>query len=144
MRVTRFCSIEEYNKFVAGEVLTNTTDHYRGSKGGSTSIGFCFTKDEPITAFQYLKGIVYCDICMILDIDIKRLVKTSGKYAKQKDGKFICSVLKEEYCCTQYSNKTAKLVRTLKPIEFATWQDILCLKLMGLLKTRDYGIDLDK
>lgn len=132
--LTRFCSIDEYNKFIAGEVLTNTTDHYRGGRGGSTSVGFCFSKDEPKVAFQYLKGIVDCDICMVLDIDRKSLIKASGKYAKQKDGNFICAVLKEEYCCIQYSKKTAKLVRTLKPIEFASWQELEALKWFKILK----------
>lgn len=132
--LTRFCSIDEYNKFIAGEVLTNTTDHYRGGRGGATSVGFCFSKDEPKVAFQYLKGIVDCDICMVLDIDRKSLIKASGKYAKQKDGKFICAVLKEEYCCTQYSNKTVRLIRTMKPTEFATWQELEALKWFKILK----------
>lgn len=51
---------------MAGEMLTNSTDHYRGGKGGSTSVGFCFTTDKPRIAWRYLKGIVDADVCLVL------------------------------------------------------------------------------
>lgn len=120
MIVTRFCSINEYGKFMAGETLINTTNHFKDGRGGSLSVGFCFTEDDPLTAWRYLKGIVYPEICMVLDIDDALLTPSFGKYADYsngQDGSHAC--LKKEYCLTQYSNKTARLVRTVTPKMFA-------------------------
>ena len=80
-------SIDEYNKFMAGETLTNTTDHYKGGKGGSTSKGFCFIEDNPKAAWRYLKGIVNPEVCMVLEIDPSLLTSSFGKYADYSDGK---------------------------------------------------------
>lgn len=40
MKVFRFMSEEEFNKFNKGETLKNDKDHSKSSK--SNSIGFCF------------------------------------------------------------------------------------------------------
>lgn len=132
MRVTRFCSLAEYNKFMSGETLTNNTDHFKNGKGGSISVGFCFTDDDPQTAWRYLKGIVYPEICMILDIDRSLLRESRGKYADYsngQDGSHAC--LKREYCLTQYSCKTATLVKTLTPEQFTTSpEELLAVRLL--------------
>lgn len=131
MRVTRFCSIQEYRKFVSGENLTNNTDHFRGGRGGSISVGFCFTEDDPKTAWRYLKGIVYPEICMVLEIDQSLLNESRGKYADYsngQDGSHAC--LQKEWCTTQYSNKTAKLINTLTPEQFATPEELIAIRLL--------------
>lgn len=134
MRVTRFCSLNEYHKFISGETLINTTDHYNGGKGGSISVGFCFTEDEPHTAWRYLKGIVYPEICMVLDIDNSLLTPSFGKYgdySNGQDGTHAC--LKIEYCLTQYSNRTAKLIQILTQEQFATSpEELLAIRLLML------------
>lgn len=132
MRVTRFCSISEFTKFVSGETLRNDTDHYMGGKGGSTSRGFCFTEDDPHTAWRYLKGIVSYDVCMVLEIDKDFLQETSGRYADFSDGKDgSTACIKKEYCTCEYSNKTAKLVKTLSPEEFASFSDLIALSIFS-------------
>jgi len=136
MIVTRFCSIEEYKKFMSGETLINTTDHFRGGRGGSVSVGFCFTEDDPVTAWRYLKDIVYPEICMVLDIDDQLLTVSLGKYADYSDGKDGSDAcIKVEYCLTQYSNKTAKLVRTLTQEQFATSpEELLAIRLLMMTR----------
>lgn len=124
MRLTRFCSKVEYDKFLSGEMLTNTTDHYRGGKGGSTSVGFCFTTDEPKKAWRYLKGCVDFDVCVVLEIDDALLTRSTGKYADYSTDDGIGTCLKHEYCLTSYSNKNAKLLKILKPEDFATKEEI--------------------
>lgn len=47
MIVTRFMSLREFEAFERGETLINNTDHFDGGKGGSQSVGFCFTVDAP-------------------------------------------------------------------------------------------------
>lgn len=136
MIVTRFCSLAEYNKFMSGKVLKNTTDHYKGGKGGSTSRGFCFTEDPPNTAWRYLKGIVYPEICMVLEIDDSLLNLSMGKYADYsngQDGSHAC--LKIEYCTCEYSNKTARLIKALQPKDFASTCEMLAIE---ILKSTNY------
>lgn len=138
MKLTRFCSQAEYEKFMAGETLTNHTDHYRGGKGGSTSVGFCFTDDPPKTAWRYLKGTVSSEVCMMMDIPKEMLKISTGKYANYSNGQLgTLSCLKREFCLTTYSNKTVKLVKVLHPEEFATeaeLESIKMLKRLGLCK----------
>ena len=124
MILTRFCSQSEYDKYMSGETLTNTTDHYRGGKGGSTSVGFCFTTDEPKKAWRYLKGCVDFDVCVVLEIDDALLTRSTGKYADYSTDDVIGTCLKHEYCLTSYSNKNAKLLKSLKPEDFAIQAEI--------------------
>ncbi len=142
MRVTRFCSLNEYNKFISGETLINNTNHYKDGKGGSISVGFCFTDDDPITAWRYLGGIVYPEICMILDIDNSLLTPSFGKYAdysNRQDGTHAC--LKMEYCLTKYSNKTAKLIKTLTPKQFTRSPEELLAVRLSMLTNYELGKD---
>lgn len=134
MIVSRFCSKEEFDKFMAGETLTNDTVHSHNGFGGSSSIGFCFTKDEPKTAWRYLKGIVSKDICMVLDIDKSLLTKSKGKYPNYAKGHYLQTCYKKEYCLRQYSNKTVRLVRVLKTLDFATAEELQALEICNLLK----------
>ena len=134
MKLTRFCSKAEYEKFMAGETLTNHTDHYRGGKGGSTSVGFCFTADPPKTAWRYLKGTVSSEVCMVMDIPKESLSISTGKYADYSKGELgAYSCLKKEFCLRTYSNKTVKLVKVLHPEEFATEAELEAIKMLKRL-----------
>lgn len=137
MKLTRFCSLAEFGKYMAGETLTNTTDHYQGGKGGSVSTGFCFSPDEPKTAWRYLKGIVNPEACMLLEISEELLTPSFGKYAdysKGHSGEISC--IKTEYCLTEYSQKTARLIKFLTPEEFASSpEEVVAAKLYYIIKT---------
>lgn len=137
MKLTRFCSRVEYEKYMAGETLRNHTDHYRGGRGGSTSFGFCFSPDEPKTAWRYLKGVVNPEACMLLEISEELLTPSFGKYAdysKGHSGEISC--IKTEYCLTEYSQKTARLIKFLTPEEFASSpEEVAAVKLFYTIKT---------
>ncbi len=108
MRVTRFCSFEEYFKYARGETLVNTTQHR--AKNKSLSIGFCFSEDDPDTAFQYLRGIVDLDVCMVLDIDERHLTESVGAYRKHGNPGNTQMMLKKEWCTTWYNSRIAKVI----------------------------------
>lgn len=138
MILTRFCSRQEFDKFLAGETLINNTDHYRGGKGGSVSKGFCFSPDEPKTAWRYLKGIVSYDACIIVDIpdDTPMLRKSCGKYMDYSNSRpFPHVCVKPEYCITEYDRNTAKLVRALPPEEFAAKEELRVLEVLRFIKS---------
>lgn len=123
MKVFRFMSEEEFNKFNKGETLKNNKDHSKSSK--SNSIGFCFfSLDDviPEEAMHFLSGIVSFDICALFDVDEKLLNKTHARYAKDapQTGDLFVDLLmiftdniefeiRDEYCTTEYNNKTFKL-----------------------------------
>lgn len=135
MRVTRFCSLAEFHKFESGEVLVNNTDHYQNGKGGSTSRGFCFTEDEPSTAWRYLKGVVYPEVCMVLEFEDGVLIPSMGRYAdfsNGRDGSTSC--LKVEYCTCQYSNKTAKLIKSIMLEDFATPAEKIAIEVIKSMR----------
>lgn len=135
MRVTRFCSLAEFRKFESGEVLINNTDHYKNGKGGSTSRGFCFTEDDPSTAWRYLKGVVCPEVCMVLEFENGGLTPSMGRYADYSNGQDGSgSCLKVEYCTCQYSNKTAKLIKSIMLEDFATRAEKAAIKIMKLMK----------
>lgn len=103
MKLNRFCSHLELLTLLSNGTIQNNTDHFQGGKGGSTSRGFCFTKDEPKTAWKYLRGIVSPGVCAVYEIPDDMLKKSFGKYA----GDYVhtahrttySTVIKEEYCC---------------------------------------------
>lgn len=73
---------------------------------------------------------------MVLDIDDQLLSISLGKYADYSDGKDGSDAcIKVEYCLTQYSNKTAKLVRTLTQEQFATSpEELLAIRLLMMTR----------
>lgn len=75
MRVTRFMSLAEWEAFERGEILINNTDHFDGGKGGSKSVGFCFTEDAPEVAWRYLSGIVDADVWVTFEFPDNYLTK---------------------------------------------------------------------
>lgn len=133
MKVTRFCSQCELDKYLSGETLTSDKDHYRGGKGGSTSVGFCFTTDEPHAAWRYLKGIVTAEVCIVIDIDKKHLRKSTGKYVDYSAGIGYKSCLKTEYCTREYSKQNSRLLKVIDITEVASPEEIAVAKILNVL-----------
>lgn len=86
MRVTRFMSLAEWEAFERGETLINNTDHFDGGKGGSKSVGFCFTEDAPEVAWRYLAGIVDADVWVTFEFPDNYLIQSDGVYADPREG----------------------------------------------------------
>ena len=108
MKVFRFMSKEEFEKFKKGEELVNNKVH----TGHTTSIGFCFINIEdfePEYAYHFLSGIVSPDICAIFETD-EQLNRSQGTYATPY-GDWFDSFVATEYCPKKYSNKNFKLLR---------------------------------
>ena len=101
MILSRFCSHEELQTLLRQGEIYNTIDHFNGGRGGSISIGFCLTEDQPSIAWKYLKGIVTPDTCVVYNIPDNHLQKSIGKYCSHEydNGKYHPKpVLKVEWC----------------------------------------------
>lgn len=114
MEVFRFMSIEEFAKFNNGEILHNDRVH----NAKCTSKGFCFLdlKDyKPHEAMHFLSGLVSFDVCAVFETDKSNLKERWGKYHKPNTMLIPCIFPQvfyaTEYCTTQYSNKTFKLIK---------------------------------
>lgn len=103
MILHRFCSQEEFDRYMRGELLVNEKDHSKFSK--STSIGFCWFWEEPWYAIEYLSGIVHRDICITVETDSKNVTESMGYYWGEDGPDWFL-----EYCCTSYDNKRFRLV----------------------------------
>ena len=112
MKVTRFMSRTEWDKLKAGQTITNNRKH----KAKTTSIGFCFTEDEPQVAWKYLSGIVDADVCVTFEFPDGFLTESTAKYVDQsEDAKFTDLMEKREWCCTSYSLADANWVDVIDP-----------------------------
>lgn len=122
MKVFRFMSKKEFERYQDGQVLKNNTIHL----GKTNSKGFCFLNLEeykPEQALHFLSGIATLDICAIFETNMK-LNKTYGIYANpiKPSGNILQDLLNlysnydskfkaNEYCTTQYNNKDFKLIK---------------------------------
>lgn len=129
MIVTRFMSLREWEAFERGETLINNTDHFDGGKGGSQSVGFCFTVDAPEVAWRYLKGIVDADVWVTFEFPDGHLSPSMGKYPDYSDDTFK-PCLRREWCCTSYDNNIAKVVDKCVPFQGVEYRQI-----RGLIKS---------
>jgi len=123
MKIFRFMSLEEFEKYKKGETLENKKIH----KDKTNSIGFCFldTKDFKVEdAMHFLSSIVSFDICAIFETKEKNLKKSYGIYAKpikstDNPMEDLIKILFDfnerftatEYCTTSYNNKDFKLIK---------------------------------
>lgn len=125
MRVTRFMSLAEWEAFERGETLINNTDHFDGGKGGSKSVGFCFTEDAPEVAWRYLAGIVDADVWVTFEFPDNYLIQSDGVYADTREGAgFYDRIIIDEWCCTSYNNKIAKVVEKCVPFQGEEYREI--------------------
>lgn len=111
MILHRFCSQEEFDRYMRGELLVNEKDHSKFSK--STSIGFCWFWKEPWYAIEYLSGIVNRDICITVETDSKNVTESMGYYLGEDGPDWF-----PEYCCTSYDNKRFRLVEATNKFRY--------------------------
>lgn len=122
MKVFRFMSQDEFDKYIAGEKLVNTTDHRKRFSG---SKGFCFFEymdwdDDgvdgisPEYAYEFLSGVATMDVVAVFETDVL-LTKSHGRYANPY-GSFFDTIWMDEYCTTEYDNKSFHLIK-YGPIE---------------------------
>lgn len=78
MILHRFCSQREFDAYMHGDTLQNTTDHYRGGFGGSKSRGFCFFRGSPEKWARRLQGIADFDILLTVEVNPKYIVESTG------------------------------------------------------------------
>lgn len=75
--------------------------------GASTSVGFCFFKEDPEEAKHWLSGIVDFDVCITVEVDDSDVNKSRGRYGTEN----LQGVMyKEEYCCKAYDNYRFRLI----------------------------------
>lgn len=122
MKVFRFMSKLEFEKYKNDITLINNKKH----NGKTNSIGFCFLNIEEFTpeeAMHFLSGIATFDVCAVFETE-EKLNKTYGIYAKpiKTTGNpfedllnlfsgFTDNFTANEYCITEYSKKTMKLLK---------------------------------
>lgn len=108
MKLFRFMSKEEFNKYLKGEELINEIKHI----GNTNSKGFCFMNCEdyePEYAYQFLSGIVSTGVCAVFETN-EILTKSYARYAEPY-GRFLDSFISDEYCIEKYSNNDFKLIK---------------------------------
>lgn len=115
-------SQREFDKLMAGEVLTNNTDHRREKGRHTTSIGFCFFDEDPDEAIHWLSYIVCQDVCVTLRIPDNLLTVTKGEYRDVENDNVEDMSLAElffsppptiwrtEYCLQQYSLRDVEVL----------------------------------
>ena len=122
MVLIRFMSIQEMEKYLAGEVLRNNTTWKRINK--TTSTGFCFfpAEPEPEQRLHYVSGVVSFDVVAVFELAAPIMLKKGvGKYRdpEQDTMQSLFEALYtkpkmmevEEYSLTEYSKQTLKLIR---------------------------------
>ena len=118
MKVFRFMSQEEFDKYLDGEKLVNTADHRSKFSG---SIGFCFFEYldwtdnssghgiSPEYAYEFLSGVAAMDVVAVFETD-QELTKSYGRYADPY-GSFFDTIWMDEYCKEEYSRDTFRLIK---------------------------------
>lgn len=124
MKIFRFMSYKEFEKYMNGENLYNNTKH----KAKTNSIGFCFfdiNDFSPEFAWGFLKGAIFPDICVVFEVDETLLRKGYGIYSDPNKTlyelmNFIPKMIRvSEYCTENYNKEVFKLVKyTTNKLDF--------------------------
>lgn len=124
MKIFRFMSYKEFEKYMNGENLYNNTKH----KAKTNSIGFCFfdiNDFSPEFAWRFLKGAIFPDICVVFEVDETLLRKGYGIYSDPNKilyelMNFIPKMIRvSEYCTENYNKEVFKLVKyTTNKLDF--------------------------
>lgn len=127
MKLFRFMSIEEYNKYCNNEELKNTTDHSTDRNNKTNSIGFCFfnyAHYKPEVILHSITGVATIDICVIFETDRKNVRRTYGRYSQaiNKDSLQRRTVIAHEYCTTEYNKDKFKLLKYAIP-DWFNWDN---------------------
>ena len=132
MKVTRFMSRAEWDKLTSGQTITNHRKH----KAKTTSVGFCFTEDEPQVAWKYLGGVVDAEVCVTFEFPDGFLTESKAQYADKREGaKFGNLMEKRDWYCTEYSLDECKVVCVIDPFmgeEYHQLKKIIDFLLDGL------------
>lgn len=127
MKLFRFMSKKEYIRFMNGEKLINNTDHKKYRNGACESVGFCFfnyAEYKPEEMLHSVTGIVSMDICCIFETARDKVRKSRGKYSKAitRDSLERESIIAKEYCTTEYSKETFRLLEYAEP-DWFNWEE---------------------
>ena len=122
MKLLRFMSIRELDKYLVGDVLRNDTEWGRGL-GKTMSKGFCFFPvgkkyDDPETRVRYMAGVADLERAVLFETSVP-LMKSFGMYRdpNEKLPESLFDILftppkmirQDEYCTTSYSNQSMKI-----------------------------------
>lgn len=117
MKLLRFMSRSEFDKFRAGELLENTVNHSAVHQQKTDSEGFCFLdydEHDEQYAYHFLSGIVSPEICAVFEIPdadaAKYLKRGEGRFATP-GGSFFESMMVTEYSTLRYHNKAMTLLK---------------------------------
>lgn len=112
MRLFRYMSEQELEKYLSGKTLYNHSDH----KGSNTSsVGFCFFNQDdidPIKAYSCLIGVASVDYLVVFNVTgdaEKQLTKSYGVYRKPEVGNETEQIKLTEYCTTHYNKRDFQL-----------------------------------
>lgn len=129
MKLFRFMSKEEFNKYINGQTLTNITDHNKDNNQKTNSIGFCFfnyAQYKPEEMLHSLTGIVSLNICCIFETSRNNVKRTQGRYSRaiNRNSFLRETIIAHEYCTTEYSRGTFKLIKYAIPdwYEWDNWK----------------------
>jgi hypothetical protein len=129
LRVCRFMSQKEFERFIRGDVLINRTD-WKSEGRKTTAKGFCFfpagpDDPEPEDRIAYLTGVVCMDVCAVFDTNVNDLNSSLGRYSDPDvplssiteilSGRLGGIQWVQEYSCETYSNKKFRLVKAGAP-----------------------------
>lgn len=122
----------EWDKLISGQTISNHRKH----KAKTTSVGFCFTEDEPQVAWKYLDGVVDAEVCVTFEFPDGFLTESKAQYADKREGaKFTDLMEKRDWYCTEYSLDECKVVCVIDPFmgeEYHQLKKIIDFLLDGL------------
>lgn len=127
MKLFRFMSFREFQKYNDGEVLVNTKNHHVENEKATNSVGFCFfnyAHYKPEEMLHSLTGIVDFSVCAIFETDRNNVRQTRGRYSMASDRKNFnrISFIAKEYCTTKYSKENFKLLKYTIP-DWFNWDE---------------------
>lgn len=120
MKLFRFMSLGEFQRYCNGEKLINKTEHKKEWQS-SKSVGFCFfniADYKPEKMLHSITGIANVSICVIFETERKNIIKSRGRYSRAVENAYTTtreSFIAKEYCTTEYSKETFKLLKYAIP-----------------------------
>ena len=122
MKVFRFMSKEEFEKYLKGETLTNATDHSK--MHGSDAVGFCFLEFKGIEsvrkAFLFLIGLVNTDVLVVFKAPDDFLKKGKATVSDPDRYEEFETMEVEELSCLSYSKNELKLIDFVYDFDYNT------------------------
>lgn len=117
MKLFRFMSLGEFQKYCNGETLINNTNHKENGRA-SNSIGFCFfniADYKPEKMLHSVTGIANVSICVIFETKRENVRKSKGRYSRAINEYEREQFIAKEYYTTTYSQDTFKLLKYAIP-----------------------------